>query len=58
MALLYIEDTRIRERIGHFTVVCLVTWPRMESEAGSDLVLIQTSQFFICKCELVSIRTA
>ena len=24
--------------IGHFTVVCLVTWPRIESEAGGDLV--------------------
>ena len=28
--------------IGHFTVVCLVTWPWIRSEAGSDLVLIQT----------------
>ena len=55
MALLYIEDTRIRERIGHFTVVCLVTWPRMGSEAGGDLAVIQTS-LFICKCKLVSIR--
>ena len=44
--------------IGHFTVVCLVTWPWIGSEAGGDLVLIQTSLFFICKCNLVSIRTA
>ena len=36
--------------IGLFTVVCLVTWPWIESEAGGDLVLIQTSLFFICKC--------
>ena len=44
--------------IGHFTVVCLVTWPWIGSEAGDDLVLIQTSLLFICKCKLVSIRTA
>ena len=25
-------------RIGHFTVVCLVTWPLSGREAGSDLV--------------------
>ena len=47
-----------RDRIGHFTVVCLVTWPCVGSEAGGDLVLIQASLFFICKCKLVSIRTA
>ena len=29
----------------HFTVVCLVTWPFNGSEAGVDLVLIQTSLF-------------
>ena len=45
-------------KIGHFTVVCLVTWPWIGSEAGVDLVLIQTSLLFICKCQLVSIRTA
>ena len=28
--------------IAHFTVVCLVTWPWIVSEAGGDLVLIQT----------------
>ena len=44
-------------QIGHFTVVCLVTWPCIGSEAGGDLALIQTSLFFICKCKLVSIRT-
>ena len=51
-------DRHFSEIIGHFTVVCLVTWPWIGSEAGGDLVLIQTSLFFICKCKLVSIRTA
>ena len=45
-------------KIDHFTVVCLVTWPSIESEAGGDLVFIQTSLLFICNCKLVSIRTA
>ena len=40
--------------IGHFTVVCLVDWPWIGSEAGGDLVLIQTSLLFICKCKLVT----
>ena len=31
---------------SHYTVVCLVTWPGIGSEAGGDLVLIQTSLFF------------
>ena len=44
--------------IGHFTVVYLVTWPWIESEAEGDLVLIQTSVVFICKCTTASIRTA
>ena len=34
--------------IDHFTVVCLVAWPLNESEAGVDLVLIETSLLFIC----------
>ena len=37
------------ESIDHFTVVCLVTWPWIVSEAGVDLVLIETSLLFICK---------
>ena len=37
-------------QIGHFAVVCLVTWPWMVSEAGVDLVLIETSLLFKCKC--------
>ena len=28
--------------IVHFKVVCLVTWPMNQSEAGVDLVLIET----------------
>ena len=30
------------------TVVCLVAWPLNESEAGVDLVLIDTLMFFSC----------
>ena len=32
----------------HFTVSCLVAWPLNESEAGGDLVLIETSLLFSC----------
>ena len=42
----------------HFTVVCLITWPLNENEAGGDLVLIETSQLFLCKLLLISMRTA
>ena len=35
--------------IGHFTAVCLVTWPLSGSKAGGDLVLIQTLLLFKCK---------
>ena len=34
--------------IDHFTVVSLVAWPLSESEAGDDLVLIETSLLFLC----------
>ena len=37
------------ETIDHFTVVCSVTWPLDGSEAGVDLVLIQTSLLLLCK---------
>ena len=37
------------DSIEHFTVVSLVTWPWIVSEAGVDLVLIETSLLFICK---------
>ena len=33
--------------IGHFPVVCLVSWPLNESEAAVDFVLIETSLLFI-----------
>ena len=42
----------------YLTVVCLVAWPLNESEAGVDLVLIETSLLFICKFLLISMRTA
>ena len=35
--------------IDHFTVVSLVTWPLNGSEAGVDLVLIQTSLLLLYK---------
>ena len=35
----------LSRRIVHFTVVCVDTWPLSGSEAGGDLVLIQTSCF-------------
>ena len=38
-----------RRQINHFTVVCSVTWPLNGSEAGDDLVLIQTSLLLLCK---------
>ena len=43
--------------IVHFTVVCLVTWPLNESEAGVDLVLIETSLPFLCKFLLITMTT-
>ena len=41
---LYINDLPI----DLFTVVCLVTWPLNESEAGVGLVMIQTSLLLLC----------
>ena len=35
--------------IDHFTVVCSVTRPLNGSEAGGDLVVIQTSLLLLCK---------
>ena len=34
--------------IDHFTVSCSVAWPLNESEAGGDLVSIETSLLFSC----------
>ena len=42
------EQTKIH-KIDHFTVLGLVTWPLNVSEAGVDLVLIQTSLLLLCK---------
>ena len=42
----------------HFIVVCLVAWPLNESDAGVDLILIETSLLFLCKFLLISTRTA
>ena len=36
-------------KVGHFTVVCSVLWPLNRSEAGGDLVLLQTFLLFMCK---------
>ena len=36
-------------QLDHFTVVGKVTWPLTGSEAGVDLVLIQTSLLLLCK---------
>ena len=40
---------RFTTLIDHFTVVGKVTWPLTGSEAGVDLVLIQTSLLLLCK---------
>ena len=41
-------------QIVHFTVVYLVTWPMNESQAGVDLVLIETAVLLLCKLSLIS----
>ena len=43
--------------IDHVTVVCLVSWPLNESEAGVGFALIETSLLFICKFLLISMKT-
>ena len=62
-AIAYKETKKTMKKAGkllidHFTVVCLVAWPLNESEAGGDLVLIETSLLFLCKFLLISMRTA
>ena len=44
-------------QIDRFTVVCLISWPLNESEAGVDFVSIETSLLFLCKFLLISMRT-
>ena len=41
-------DNSFVQRIDHFTVSCLAACPLNESEAGGDLVLIETSLLFSC----------
>ena len=45
--------------MAHFTVVCLVTWPWIVTEAGVSLFRIQTSLPFICRscCSYAKGRT-
>ena len=43
---LFLSAKPVKIRIDHFC--CLVAWPLNESEAGSDLVLIETSLLFSC----------
>ena len=38
----------IDSQIDLFTVACLVAWPLNESEAGVDLLLIETSLLLLC----------
>ena len=40
------------------SVVCSVAWPLNGSEAGGDLVLIQTSLLFFCVSEVVLMLTS
>ena len=35
-------------QIHHFTVACLVAWPLNESEAGGDIVLLETFLLYLC----------
>ena len=35
-------------RIDHLTVVCLVAWPLYDSEAGVDIVMIETFLLIVC----------
>ena len=55
-------ESGVAKVIDHFIVVSLVTWSWIVSEAGVDLVLIETSLLFICihlhkKSSEVSIKT-
>ena len=43
-----IAGRSLNQLIDHFTVARLVTWPLNESDAGGDLILIETSLLFLC----------
>ena len=45
----WLLSASITDQIDHFIVVYSVTWPLNGSEAGGDLVLIQTSLLLFCK---------
>ena len=52
---MYSRDKKVAKHEGqHTTVLCLVTWPLIDSKAGGDLALIQTSQLLSCKCTYCS----
>ena len=50
----HVSEVTLRLRVSkltarnHFTVLCLDAWPLNESEAGVDVVLIQTSTRLSC----------
>ena len=45
------------DSIDHFTVGCVVAWALNESEAGVDLVLMESSLLLLRKFLLISMRT-
>ena len=48
LAVIFLSPEHFSELIDHFTVVCSVPWPLNRSEAGADLVLLQTFLPFMC----------
>ena len=52
------DPAALQDKIDLFAIVCLVTWPLNESEAGGDLVMIETSLLLLCKFLLIRMRTA
>ena len=54
----YFDGVTVKTGNRPFYSCALSVLAWIESEAGVDLVLIETSLLFLCKCKLVSIRTA
>ena len=50
-----IQIKRMHSLINHFTVACLVAWSLNESEAGGDIVLVETFFTFLLLMMLFSI---
>ena len=50
--------SEIQQIVHNFTIVCLVTGPLNESEAGGDLVMIETSLLLLCEFLLMRMRRA